>query len=87
MTHKWWFYDHSWSFFCQLHKYLSQNLGADGNFEVLNKSKYQLDQKLQHKTHIFLYPLFFNCGRKNPENLCLENGYYFTILGHFLPTT
>ena len=27
-------------FFCQLHKYLSQNLGADGHFEVLHKSKY-----------------------------------------------
>ena len=36
----WPFYDHSWSFFCQLHKCLSQNLGADGHFEVLNKSKY-----------------------------------------------
>ena len=23
-------------FFCQLHKYLSQNLDADGHFEVLN---------------------------------------------------
>ena len=27
------------SFFCQLHKYISQNLDADGHFEVLNMSK------------------------------------------------
>ena len=26
-------------FFWQLHKYLSQNLGFDGHFEVLNKFK------------------------------------------------
>ena len=69
--------------FWQLHKYFLQNLSADGHFRVLNLFGYQLDQKLQHKTHIFLYPLFFNCGRKNHENLCLRNGYFFTILGHF----
>jgi hypothetical protein len=33
---------------------------------VLNLFKSQLGQKLQHKTQIFLYPLFFNFGRKNP---------------------
>ena len=65
----WPFYDHLWSFFCQLHRYISQNLGADSHFEVLNKSKLQLGQKLQHKTLIFLSPLFFNFGRKNLENL------------------
>ena len=39
-TDKWSFYDHMWSFFCQLHVYLSQNWDSDGHFEVLNKSKY-----------------------------------------------
>ena len=42
----WPFYDHFCSFFCQLHEYVSQNLSAEGHFEVLNASKAQLDQKL-----------------------------------------
>jgi hypothetical protein len=46
-------------FFCQLHRYLSQNLGADGHFEMLNKSKSQLDQKLQQKTQIFQFMTIF----------------------------
>ena len=29
---KWPFYDYFWSFFWQLHKYLSQKLGADSHF-------------------------------------------------------
>ena len=32
--------------FCHLHKYILQNLGADGHFEGLNMSKFQLDQNL-----------------------------------------
>ena len=32
--------------FCQLHKYISQTLGADGHCEGLNVSKSQLDQNL-----------------------------------------
>ena len=32
------FYDHLWSFFRQLHEYLSQNWSSDGHFEMLNKS-------------------------------------------------
>ena len=31
---------------CQPHKYISQNLGADGHFEGLNVSKSQLVQNL-----------------------------------------
>ena len=27
------FYNHFWPFFCQLHLYYSQNLGADGHFK------------------------------------------------------
>ena len=49
MSHKWPFLDHFVSFFCQLHEYLSQNLGSDVHFEVLNLSKFQLDQKVQHE--------------------------------------
>jgi hypothetical protein len=41
-----------------LHKYISKNLIDDGHFEVLNMSKSWSDQKLQHKTHIFMFPLF-----------------------------
>ena len=70
------------SFVWHLHMYLSQNLDADGHFRVLNVSKSQLEQMLQHKTHFF--PFFFNFGRKNLKNLCLINGYFLTI---FLPTT
>ena len=64
----WPFYDNFWSFFCPLHFYISQNLSAEGHFEVLNASKAQLDQKLQDKTQIFLFPVFFNFGRKISEN-------------------
>ena len=67
----WPFYDHFWSFFGKLHEYLSQNLVTGGHFEVLNLSKSQLDQKLQQKTEVLLFPFFFNFGRKNPENLWL----------------
>ena len=69
MPQKWPFYDHLWSLFCQLHRYISQNLDTDSHFEVLNKSKSQLDQKLQRKTLIFFISLFINFGRKNLENL------------------
>ena len=31
---KWPFYDHFWSFFCQLHRYLSQNWGSDIHLEL-----------------------------------------------------
>ena len=65
----WPFYGHFWSFFGKLHEDLSQNLVTGGHFEVLNLSKSQLDQKLQQKTEVLLFPIFFNFGRKNPENL------------------
>ena len=39
-------------------KYLSQNLGADCHFVVLNLSKSELDRTLQHKSKTFLFPLF-----------------------------
>jgi len=46
-----------------------QNLSDNGRFEGLNASKAQLNQKLQDKTKIFLFPFFFNFGRKSTENL------------------
>ena len=57
---RWPFYNHFWPFFCQLHKYLSQNLGADSHFEGLNVSKSQWDQNLWHKTQFFLTSVFSN---------------------------
>ena len=44
--------------FWPLYNYLSQNLGADCHFVVLNLSKSELDQRLQHKFKTFLFPLF-----------------------------
>ena len=41
-------YDHFWPLFCQLYIHLSQNLGSDSHFEVLNRSEPQLVQKLWH---------------------------------------
>ena len=38
---------------CQPHKYISQNLGADGHFKVLSVSKSQLDQNLWHKSQFW----------------------------------
>ena len=36
---KWPFYDHFWSFFRQLQKYLSKNWSSNGHFEVLSRSE------------------------------------------------
>ena len=45
--------------FCQLHKHLSQNLGADGHFEGLNVSKSQLNQ-------------FYDINYKCPWQVCFS---------------
>ena len=42
----WPFYNPLWSFFGQLHKYLSQNLASDDHFDEPNMPKSYLDQKL-----------------------------------------
>ena len=44
--------------------YLSQNLIADGHFEVLNASETQLDQKLQDKTKKNSVLIFFQFWMK-----------------------
>ena len=46
----WQFYKCLWWFFHHTDIYLSQNLIANGHFEVLNAYETQLDQKLQDKT-------------------------------------
>ena len=78
----WTFYDCFWSFYCQLHKYLSQNWGFEGHFGTHKVSKCKLDQKLRHKSQMFLTTEFFNFGRKKPENLSSKNGHFFTISDH-----
>ena len=52
-------YDHSWSFFCHMCVYLSQNWGSDGHFEVLNRPYLWLVENLWCKTQIF--PFLFFC--------------------------
>ena len=52
------------------------NCGADGHCEGLDVSKSQLDQKLQHKSQMLLTTVFFNFGRKNPQNLGFKNGHF-----------
>ena len=69
-----------WSFFGQLHQYLSQNWASDNHFDVPNMPKSYLDQKLWHKTHFFHFLFFAILQRKNTENLWLIG----TISGHFL---
>ena len=69
--------------FCYLHKYLSQNLGADGHYKRLNVSKSQLDQNLWHKSQIVLTSVFFNYGRKKVENLSFKNGHFKSISDNF----
>ena len=77
-------FNHFWPFFCQLHKYVSQNLGADIHFEGLNISKFQLDQNLWHQSQIVLTSTnVFQFWKKKIENLSYKNGYFITISGHF----
>ena len=74
------FLDHIWPFFGQLHVYLSQNCDSDGNFEVLNESKFILVQKLQQQTQkckkhkrckrLFLYKISKKKGKGNIYILC-----------------
>ena len=59
------------------------NWGADGHFEMHIMSKSQLDQKLQHKSQLFLTTVFFNFGRKKMQIYVFLNGHFLTISGHF----
>ena len=52
-------------FFWQLCDYISQNWGSDGHFEVLNRSKPWLIQKLWLKMQIFPFPFFCDIVEKN----------------------
>ena len=57
--------------------------GADGHFEMHNMSKSQLDQKLQHKSQMFLKTVFFNLEEKKLQIYLFLNGHFSTISGHF----
>ena len=64
-TDRWTFYYHIWPFFCQLYGYLSQKWDSDGHFQVLNRSKYWLVQRLWHKMQIFPFPFFCDFVQKH----------------------
>ena len=55
-------------------------LVADHHFEVLHMPNSWLDQKIKHKTQFFLFPFYFNFGRKNHKNLWLINGHFLTFV-------
>ena len=63
-NNKWLFYDYFWPFFCQLYTHLSQNWGSDGHFDVLNRSKIWLVQRLWPKMQIFPFSFFCNFVQK-----------------------
>ena len=63
-NNKWLSYDYFWPYFCQLYVHLSQNWDSDGHFEVLNRSKIWLVQRLWHKKQIFPFPIFCNIVEK-----------------------
>ena len=52
-------------FLCQLHEDLSQNWGSYGHFDVLNRSKLWLVQRLWHKTQIFPFLVLGNFVQKH----------------------
>ena len=82
----WQFSYHFWSFFCQLHGYLSQNLGFDVHFDVLNVSKFQSDQKIQHKKHFFGFHFFSILEEKILLIFDIENWLWKYELGIFWRT-
>jgi hypothetical protein len=55
----------SGQFFWKLYDYISQNWGSDNHFEVLNRSKPWLIQKLWLKMQIFPFPFFCDIVEKN----------------------
>ena len=69
--------------FCQLHKHLSQNLGADGHFEGLNVSKFQLNQFYDINYKCPWQVCFSILEEKKIKDKCFKNGHFLTICGHF----
>ena len=82
---RWPFYNHFWPFFCQLHEYLLQNLGADSHFEGLNVSKSQWDQNLWHKTQFFWQVCSSILEEKNWK-FKIQKWPFSPISGHFFGT-
>ena len=52
------FCDYFWPCLWQLYTHLSQNFGSDSHFDVLNRSKSWLVQRLWHKIQIFPFSFF-----------------------------
>ena len=69
--------------FCQLHKYLSQNLGADGHFEGLNVSKSQLNQFYDINYKCPWLVCFSILEEKKIKNIYFKKGHFSTISCHF----
>jgi hypothetical protein len=68
-------------FFWQLYDYISQNWGSDNPFEVLNRSKPWLMQKLLLKMQRFQFQFFCDSVEKNAF-VFFEFWYFFCILCH-----
>ena len=59
------FYHYFWPYFCQQYIHIWQNWGSDSHFDVLNRSKIWLVQRLCHKMQIFPFSVFCNFVQKN----------------------
>ena len=70
-------YDHSWSFFCHMCVYLSQNWGSDGHFEVLNRPYLWLVENLWCKTQIFPFLFFLRFCTKT--DICIFFVFYVFV--------
>ena len=76
---KWPFYGHFRPFFGQLCYYISQNWGSDGHFEVLNRSKPWLIEKLWLKMQIFPFSFFCDIVEKNAFVFVAILGFIYVL--------
>ena len=58
--------------------YLSQNWDSNGHFEVLNKSKFQLVQRLWQKTKRCKYLFLYKIAKKKKGNICVLHHNFST---------
>ena len=70
--------------FWPLYNYLSQNLGADCHFVVLKLSKSELDQRLQHKSKTFLFPLFLNLEEKSWKLMTQKWAFSYHFFANYM---
>ena len=79
-NNKWLFYDYFWPHFCQLYIHISQNWGLVQHFDVLNRSKIWLVQRLWHKMQIFPFSFFLQfCTKTLILVFCVLCHIYCTI--------